>query len=47
MQTVQHVIDYMKGKGIDVCCHVEGSNNIIMTNHVEVVFRWLHIEAEK
>ena len=27
MQTVQYVIDYMKGKGIDVCCHVEGSNN--------------------
>lgn len=22
-QTVQYVIDYMKGKGIDVCCHAE------------------------
>ena len=26
-QIVQLVVDYMKSKGIDVCCHVEGTCN--------------------
>ena len=32
-QTVQYVIDYMKGKGIDVSCRVEGSHILLIINH--------------